>query len=171
MKTFLFFALVIGLMAVEAVTAQKRSERKAAFNSSYNYEIQIMAVGMDGTKVYKVWGYGKKVEDAILNAKRSAVAAALFKDVPGRSGVEGSPAICTDSDAAEAHTDYFDSFFDYAGAWQNYVNLTSDATPAGKDRLKMKDGYKVGVVVQLLYDNLRKDMEKAKIVKAMDSLF
>lgn len=171
MKTFLFFVFVVVLMAGEAVTAQKRSERKAAFNSSYNYEIQIMAVGMDGTKVYKVWGYGKKVEDAILNAKRSAVAAAIFKDVPGRSGVEGSPAICPESDAADVHAGYFDSFFAYGGSWQNYVNLTSDAAPSGKDRLKMKDGYKVGVIVQVLYDNLRKDLEKTKITKAMDSLF
>lgn len=169
MKAIVLMVMVL-LMTV-AVSAQKRSERKAAFNSNYNYEINIAGVGMDGTKVYKVWGYGKKVEDAILNAKRCAVAAAIFKDVPGRSGVEGSPAICPDSDAATRHAEYFDSFFAFAGTWQNYVNLTSDAAPSGKNRIKMKDGYKVGIIVQVLYDNLRKDLEKAKVAKALDNLF
>lgn len=169
MKVILF--TIVALMMVGSVAAQKRSERKAAFNSRYNYEINIAGVGMDGTKVYKVWGYGKKVQDAILNAKRSAVAAAIFKDIPGRSGVEGSPAICQESNAAEVHSDYFDAFFAFSGPWQNYVNLTNDAAPSGKDRLKVKDGYKVGIIVQVLYDNLRKDLEEAKIVKRLDSLF
>lgn len=171
MRTILLFALTVLLIMAQSADAQKRKERKTAFNSSYNYEIQIMVVGMDGTKVYKVWGYGKKVEDAVLNAKRSAVAAAIFKDIPGRSGVEGSPALCAESGSAEKHADYFDKFFDYGGAWQNYVNLTNDAAPAGKDRLKTKDGYKVGVIVQVLYDNLRKDLEAAGITKALNSGF
>ena len=171
MKKSGYILLVVLLMIGEALVAQKRKERKEAFSSNCNYEIHIMAVGMDGTKVYKVYGYGKKVEDAILNAKRSAVAAAVFKDIPGHSGVEGSPAICSDSEVATRHADYFDSFFAYGGPWQNYVNLTTDAAPSGKDRVKMKDGYKVGVVVQVLYDNLRKDLEKVGIVKTLDHLF
>lgn len=145
-----------------------RKERKITFNSVYNYEIQVLTVGMDGTKVYKVWGYGKKVDDAIINAKKSAVAAAIFKDIPGSSGVEGSPAICRKSNAAEKHADYFDSFFSAGGKYLNYVNLTNDGTPAGKDRIKMKKGYKVGIIVQVLYDNLRKDLENAGIVKPMN---
>lgn len=169
MKVILF--TIVALVMTVSVSAQKRSERKAAFNSRYNYEINIAGVGMDGTKVYKVWGYGKKVDDAILNAKRSAVAAAIFKDIPGSPGVEGSPAICQESNAAEVHADYFNAFFDFKGPWLNYVNLTNDAAPSGKNRLKVKDGYKVGIIVQVLYDNLRKDLEDAKIVKRMDSLF
>lgn len=84
MKRYGFYILMVLLLVSEVLLAQKRKERKEAFNSSYNYEISVQAVGVDGTKVYKVWGYGKKVEDAILNAKRSAVAAVIFKDIPAR---------------------------------------------------------------------------------------
>lgn len=170
MRRYVFYILMVLLLASEVLVAQKRKERKEAFNSSYNYEIFVQAVGVDGTKVYKVYGYGKKVEDAILNARRCAVAAVVFKDIPGTAGVEGTPALCTD-DAATQHAAWFDNFFAYGGAWQNYVNLATDAAPSGKNRLKMKDGYKVGVIVQVLYDQLRADLEKAGICKKMDYLF
>lgn len=170
MRRYVFYILMVLLLASEVLMAQKRKERKEAFNSSYNYEIFVQAVGVDGTKVYKVYGYGKKVEDAILNARRCAVAAVVFKDIPGTAGVEGTPALCTD-DAATQHAAWFDNFFAYGGAWQNYVNLATDAAPSGKNRLKMKDGYKVGVIVQVLYDQLRADLEKAGICKKMDYLF
>lgn len=170
MRRYVFYILMVLLLASEVLMAQKRKERKEAFNSSYNYEIFVQAVGVDGTKVYKVYGYGKKVEDAILNARRCAVAAVMFKDIPGTAGVEGTPALCTD-DAATQHAAWFDNFFAYGGAWQNYVNLATDAAPSGKNRLKMKDGYKVGIIVQVLYDKLRADLEKAGICKKMDYLF
>lgn len=168
MKTVLLFTLVLVVLAAQSVSAQKRKDKKEAFNSRYNYEIQAIAVGVDGTKVYKVWGSGKKVDAAILNAKRSAVAAAIFKDIPGRSGVEGTPAICKDSDAAQKNEAFFDRFFDWDGEWQNYVNLTDEAVPSGSDRLKVKKGYKVGIVVQILYDNLRKNLEKAGVARSLN---
>lgn len=170
MRRYVFYILIVLLLASEVLVAQKRKERKEAFNSSYNYEIFVQAVGVDGTKVYKVYGYGKKVEDAILNARRCAVAAVVFKDIPGTAGAEGTPALCTD-DAATQHAAWFDNFFAYGGAWQNYVNLATDAAPSGKNRLKMKDGYKVGIIVQVLYDKLRADLEKAGICKKLDYLF
>ena len=35
----------------------------------------------------------------------------------------------------------------------------------------MKDGYKAGVIVQVLYDKLRADLEKAGLCKKLDYLF
>lgn len=114
MKRYGFYILMVLLLVSEVLLAQKRKERKEAFNSSYNYEISVQAVGVDGTKVYKVWGYGKKVEDAILNAKRSAVAAVIFKDIPGSAGVGGYAALCTD-DAATQHAAGLIPFLTMAG--------------------------------------------------------
>lgn len=168
MKKTLLFTLMMVIITIQSVSAQKRKDKKEAFNSRYNYEIQAIAVGAGRTKVYKVWGNGKKVDAAMLNAKRSAVAAAIFIDIPGRAGVEGTPAICKDSDAEQKHSDFFDRFFDWGGEWQKYVNLTEDAAPSGPDRLKVKKGYKVGIVVQILYDNLRKDLEKAGVARSLN---
>ena len=36
---------------------------------------------------------------------------------------------------------------------------------------KIKKGYKVGLKVQILYDNLRRKMEQEGIAKRLDSLF
>ena len=74
MKTIrLVSLLLLGVMFYSNVSSQERysrKERKAHYSSNYNYEVQISGVGQDGTKVMKVWGYGKRVEDAIIEAKK-----------------------------------------------------------------------------------------------------
>ena len=40
----------------------KNKVRKLEYNSAYNYEVATVAVGVDGTKLIKVWGYGHTVE-------------------------------------------------------------------------------------------------------------
>ena len=61
----LLFALVFAFAL--PVNAQSRKERKILYNSQYNYEIEPVGVGQDGTKVFKVWGYGKDVGAAVMN--------------------------------------------------------------------------------------------------------
>ncbi len=156
---------------VVGVNAQTRKERKVLFGSSYNYEVAVMGVGQDGTKVIKVWGYAKKVDQAIVQAKKNAVAACIFRGIPGGNGAAATPAICRDSKAEENNAEYFEKFFETGSQYLKYVNLTTDATPSGQDRLKVKGGYKVGIVVQVLYDNLRRDLEADGIAKGLASGF
>ena len=63
-------------------TAQSRKERKQLFNSNTNYEIQMLGVGQDGTKVFKIWAFGKKPDEAIMQAKLLAIRACLLEDYP-----------------------------------------------------------------------------------------
>ena len=149
---------------------QSRKERKQLFNSTANYEIQMLGVGQDGTKVFKIWAFGKKPDEAIMHAKQLAVRACLFRGLPGSAETNATPAIC-EADAETAYANYFDTFFTVGGAYLNYVNITTDGIPAGQDRLKVKGGYKIGLKVQILYDNLRKAMEKEGIAKRLDSIF
>lgn len=152
--------------------SQSRQERKQLFSSTTNYEIQILGVGQDGTKVFKIWAYGKNVDEAIATAKKQAVRACLFRGLPGSEHTNASPAICDGGTADEQqHADFFREFFTTGGQYLNYVNITTDGVPSGQDRLKVKGGYKVGLKVQVLYNNLRKTMEQEGIRKKLDYLF
>lgn len=163
---------IIGVgMATYSADAQSRKERKILYNSQYNYEIEPVGVGQDGTKVFKVWGYGKEVGDAIINAKEAAIAACLFKGLPGGAGSAPTPAIITEPNAEVTYADYFGKFFEIGGKYLQYIAVTTDGEPSGQDRLKIKKGYKVAIYVQVMYDALRRQMENDKIARRLDSGF
>lgn len=150
--------------------SQSRKERKQLFDSTSNYEIEMLGVGQDGTKVFKIWAFGKKPDDAIMHAKQLAVRACLFRGLPGSAETNRTPAIC-DAGAETTYADFFESFFTVGGAYHNYVNMTTDGIPSGQDRLKVKGGYKIGLKVQVLYNSLRKAMQNEGIAKRLDSIF
>lgn len=167
---FKYILLVFFCCHVLYSSGQSRKERRQLFDSTTNYEVQILGVGQDGTKVFKIWAFGKKPDEAIMHAKQLAVRACLFRGLPGSGETNATPAIC-ETGAETAHAGFFDTFFNIGGAYLNYVNITTDGIPSGQDRLKVKGGYKIGLKVQVLYDNLRKAMEKEGIAKRMDSIF
>jgi len=168
-KASLFTALAI--LIVSPSSAQTRKERKILYNSQYNYEVEPVGVGQDGTKVFKVWGYGKEKKDAIMNAKEASVAACIFKGLPGGAGSAPTPAICSEPNAEVTHADYFENFFKVGGKYLQYIALSNDADPAGDDCIKIKKGYKVAIYVQVMYDALRKQLEADGIARKLDSGF
>jgi len=173
--TYFLFMLVAIIMAGTTSNAQSRNKvRKLEYNSSYNYEVATVAVGVDGTKLVKVWGYGKKPEDAIRNAKELAVACAIFRGFPAATNGRAAktPAITTDSNAAEKNAEFFEDFFAPGGKYLQYVNLSNDAPPSGADRIKVnKKTYKVAVTLSIAYDELRKYMEEKGVARALDAGF
>lgn len=168
-KTLLLALLTLAV--VIPVQGQRRRDRKILFSSSYNYEIEPVGVGQDGTKVFKVWGYGRRVGDAVMNAKRSAVAACIFKGLPGGAGSAPTPAICSQPNAEVTHADYFKEFFKVGGKYLQYIAVTNDGDPAGADRIRIKKGYKVAIYVQVMYDALRNQLEADGIARRLDAGF
>lgn len=164
-------AAVLALAMVLPATAQTRKERKILWNSQYNYEIEPVGVGQDGTKVFKVWGYGKDVGAAVMNAKEAAVAACIFKGLPGGAGSAPTPPICSQPNTEQIHADYFEKFFQVGGKYLQYIAVTNDADPSGEDRIKMKKGYKVAIYVQVMYDALRKQLEADGVARRLDAGF
>ena len=167
--------LLVASLVITTASAQEKyskKERRIHYSSNYNYEVEILGVGQDGTKVMKVWGYGKKVEDAIIEAKMNAVAAAIFKGIPGGQGAAATPAILRDPNAAEKHADYFENFFSPGGKYLQFLTMTTDGMPSGQDRLQIsKKNYKVAIYVQVMYDALRKQLEADGIARKLDSGF
>ncbi len=166
--------LAMVFVASTSLHSQSRNKvRKMEYNSAYNYEVATIAVGVDGTKLVKVWGYGKKPEDATHNAKELAIACAIFKGFPAASNGRAAktPPIVTDSNAPDKYADFFEKFFEPGGKYLQYVNLSSDAPPSGDDRIKMKKGYKVAVTVSVAFDELRKYLEDEGIARKLDAGF
>ena len=165
-----YILLILSCITFVYANGQNRKERKQLYNSNSNYEIEMLGVGQDGTKVFKIWAYGSDVDQAIMRAKQLAVRACLFRGLPGSQQTNEIPRIC-EPDTETKYSDYFQQFFAIGGSYLNYVNITTDGVPSGQDRLKIKKGYKVGLKVQILYDNLRRKMEQEGIAKRLDSLF
>lgn len=169
-KEFLQITAAILLMAFFSTNAfsQKRNKNVAAF---YNYEIQCMGTGMDGTQLVKVWGYGKKPNDAIEQAKKNAVHAIIFKGITtGEKGCMKKPLVTTPG-AEQQFQDYFNAFFQEGGKYLNYVNLSSDGSIDPRDRLKVGRQYKIGVIVSVNHAQLRKELEAAGIIKKLGDGF
>jgi hypothetical protein len=144
-----------------------KKEYKKLWASDVSYEVAVVGIGTDGTKLLKVWGYEKKEAEAKIEAKKNAVAACLFKGAVG-TREQIVKAIVPDPSIADSHQAYFDKFFETGGQYLQYVALTNDAT--GKDIIKMDKGYKVGIVVSVMYDKLREEMERQGVVKKLSNV-
>jgi hypothetical protein len=173
MKNIVTTSLIIILVffSITFTSAQTRKEQKILYNSQYNFEVEPVGVGQDGTKVFKVWGYGKEVPDAIMSAKSAAVAACVFKGLPGGNGCAPTPPVCSETNIEVTKADYFEQFFAVGGKYLQYVSLTNDGGPTGEDRLKMRKGYKVAIYVQVMYDALRKQLEADGVSRRLDAGF
>ncbi len=167
---FLLVSLLVGTVC-DTAQAQSRKERKVLFGSSYNYEISTVQVGQEGTKYVKVWGYGKKVDQAIVQAKKNAVAACIFRGIPGNGTAASTPAILQDPNAEELNYDYFQDFFETGHSYLRFVNMTTDGVPSGQDRLKVKGGYKVAIYCQVMYDNLKRQLEADGLARKLSTGF
>lgn len=131
--------------------------------NSKNYEVVNLGVATDGTKLIKVYATHKNKNKAIAEAKKAAIEVVIFSGIPSAGTVSGTPALCSIADE-QKNASFFEKFFEPGGQFLRYVNITSDNDP---DITKVKGGYKVGIVVQVLYDNLRKDLESAGIAKSL----
>lgn len=170
-KITLLITVALLCIATVSEAQSKNKQRKIEYNSAYNYEVATLAVGVDGTKLIQVSSYGKKSEDAIRKAKMDVIACALFKGFPPGGGGRAAktPAIITDSSAADKHADFFSQFFAIGGQYLNYVNMSNDGVPDA--RIKMKKQYKVTITVSVAFDQLRKDMEEKGIARKLDAGF
>lgn len=171
MKKHLICIMIAVLLVPSLLSAQKVKDRNQLFNNWNNYEVSTVKVGVQGTKFIKVWGFGKRVDLAIMQAKKNAVHACLFRGIPGNATAEMTPAICKDPSALSTNVDYFYDFFETNGDYISYVNLTTDGIPSGQDKREVKGGYKVAIYVQVMYDNLKTKMEADGIIKKLSSGF
>lgn len=155
-------ALVLCALLCAPIYAQKYTVR-----NSGNYEVVTLGVGADGTKTFKIYVTEKTERKAIPLAKKAAIEVCVFRGLPATSTVSATPALCSLSDE-QKHAAFFEEFFAPGGQYLRYVNVTSSENPSKE---KVKGGFKFGLEVQVLYNNLRNDLQDAGVIRSLGSGF
>lgn len=129
------------------------------------YDITGAGSGNEGMLLVKVFVYAKKnVPDEEL--KRAAVHGVVFRGCTGNNSGANQPAMASPTAEIE-HSTYCESFFAPDGQCQNYATIISGSY----ERIKTGKGYKYGAIVQVNKNSLRKDLEKAGVVRSLSSGF
>ena len=164
---FSFLSLVVSVNA--QITAKGKAKRDM---EAYRYEIECVGTGVEGTYLIKVWTYSKKPKVAIEQSKKNAIHGIIFKGFAGGGqGCTSQKALASSPAVEEQNIDFFDKFFDDHGQFNKYVSESNDGSIDANDRLKVGKEYKIGIVVSVMKDQLRKDLEAAGIIKGLDSGF
>lgn len=135
--------------------------KKITPNAFYDYEVQSMGTGAQGTSLLKSWGQGNSQKQAIEEAKKNAIRALLFKGVPNSPDMRP---LISQPGAEQQHRQYFETFFAKGGTYQRFISKVNDAVDPA-DRIHTGKQYKVGVVVAVNRSELVKELEAVGIIK------
>jgi hypothetical protein len=172
MRATIQFMIMVSacFMLFSGVTNEASAKKKK--QQVWRYEIEPVSEGVQGTYLIKVWSYSKKSNLAIEQAKKNAVHGIIFRGFAGLNGVAKKPALAgSNTSLEEEKKDFFDDFFSEGGKYMKFVNITNDGSIAAKDRLKVGKEYKLGVIVSVSVEALRKDLESAGIIKKLGAGF
>ena len=128
------------------------------------YDITGAGSGTEGTILVKVYVYAKSVKDEDL--KRAAVHGVVFRGCTGNQSGARQPAMAPATAEAD-NAAFCEAFFSTNGLCQNYATIVAGSY----DRVKTQKGYKSGAILQINKASLRKELEKAGIVKTLTSGF
>ncbi|MDY0174059.1 MAG: hypothetical protein RBR62_02580 [Bacteroidales bacterium] len=165
-RIILAVAFLVGLTATPA-TAQRKKKQKEDFTVG-NYEVQFVRTGLEGTTLFKIFSYGKNYETALENAKPDAVKAVIFKGIPGS---DSSRPMVREYDLSASQRQFFEEFFSNK-YYLNFVTISGDGSVDPQDVIRIKrNEYKVGVVVSVHKNDLRKYLEQAGLVRGLGAGF
>ena len=139
----------------------------------WRYDLECEGIAKRGSKLVKVWSYSKNPKHAISRGMKNAIHGIIFKGYAG--GGQGctslKPLVKSVETEAEFKT-FFDAFFADGGEYLKYVSAATDGSIAAGDRLKVsRREYKIGVIVNIQFDQLRKRLESEGIVRSLTSGF
>ena len=166
MKKMLLSLLVVAfcLPALAATPRQKKADKET---SQFRYEIECAGNAVQGTYLVKVWSYSKKASVAENQCRKNAVHGVIFKGYGGGQGCVSQRPMANQPGVETQFKEYFDSFFAEGGEFQKYASIMEGTT----ETVKVGTEYKVGCVVSVRKDDLRKALEAAGIIRGLNSGF
>jgi len=171
MKNILLFLLVACIPCLGF--SQKKKQKLADQDTeNWRYEIEAAEVGVQGTCLVKVWSYSKNPTIAAGQARKNAIHGVIFKGIPGKNRIPGKKPLVQDADAQNKHADFFKSFFSTNGEFMRFVSLTNNGAIGAGNVMKIgKKEYKIGILVTVQYNELRKYLEDKGIIKKLNAGF
>jgi len=129
------------------------------------YDIESAGSGVQGTYLVRVWVYSKSGKVSDEDIKRAAVHGIIFRGFNGGNGSPSQRPIAQSTTLEYEKAEYFKAFF--SSAYLQYANIVSGSY----QRVKSAKEYKVGAIVQVSKDNLRRELEQAGVVKGLSNGF
>lgn len=153
--------------------AQWKGKKAEKDTKIWRYDVECEGIAKQGAKLVKVWSYSKNPKHAISSSMRNAVHGIIFKGYAGGGqGCTPMQPLVKDVAKEAEFAEFFDAFFAEGGEYLKYVSAATDGSIAPGDRLKIsKREYKIGVVVNVMSDQLRKRLEKENIIRSLTSGF
>ena len=162
--------ILLSLLVVVLCLPACRSIRQNKANkdtNQYRYEIECAGNAVQGTYLVKVWTYSKSAAVAENQCRKNAVHGVIFKGYGGGQGCVSQRPMANNPGVEQQYKEYFDSFFATGGEFQKYASIMSGTM----ETVKVGSEYKVGVVVSVRKDDLRKALEAAGVIKSLNSGF
>ena len=99
--------------------------------------------------------------------RKNAVHGVIFKGYGGGQGCVSQRPMASSPGVETQFEEYFKSFFADGGEFQKYASIMSGTT----ETTKVGREYKVGCVVSVRKDDLRKALEAAGVIRGLSSGF
>jgi hypothetical protein len=172
-KNITFLLLAVFVFSLNINAQRKQKNKKTKDTHEWRYELDCMSTGKQGTYLVKVWSYSKKPQLAIEKAKRNAIHGVIFKGfAAGKQGCKSQKPLARKSNLESEQSSYFKTFFEDGGKYMKFVSVSNDGAIAAGDRLKVsKKLYKIGIIISVNKDELRKTLEQEGIIKGLASGF
>lgn len=150
--------LSLMILFLTAVGAVAKSDKMP------QYDITGAGSGSEGTILVKVYVYSKSVSDKDL--KRAAVHGVVFRGCTGNASGARQPAMAPPTAETDNAT-FCEAFFAPDGQCQGFATIIAGSY----DRVKTQKGYKSGAILQIDKTSLRKELEKAGVIRSLSSGF
>lgn len=165
MNRMLISILAVALcMPAMAGIRQRKADKDT---KQFRYEIECGGNAIQGTYLVKVWTYSKSKNVAENQCRKNAVHGVIFKGYGGGQGCVSQRPMANTPGVETQFEDYFKSFFADGGEFQKYASIMAGTT----ETVKVGKEYKVGVVVSVRKDDLRKALEAAGVIRGLSSGF
>lgn len=166
MKKILLLVLALAMTQLCLANKQKKAD---AETDKFRYDLEYARPSGDGMCQVKVWSYSKKSRIAAEQCRKNAVHGIIFKSYSTGDGTTASQRpLVKDPSVQQEKADFFEEFFSDGGPYRQFVSAVTDGS---QEIVKVGKQYKVGVVVTVSKDQLRKYLESQGIVRSLGSGF
>lgn len=132
------------------------------------YQIVSAGSGTTGHYLVKVYVYSKKNRPDPELLKKCAVHGVLFKGFTSQESRVSQKPLAKSAIVEQQNAEFFDLFFQDGGAYSKYADIVTTNYEVVKVAKKQ---YRIGVTLSVSEAQLRSDLEKAGILRGLNSGF
>ena len=161
-KLFILVFCLLGSIVISEIQAKKE------VTTMPEYSIRCGGSGTQGYYIVEVSAYASKTSQISQSLVcRCAVHGVLFKGFSGSNGCTSQRPLTGSPMVEHQHQEFFEPFFKDGGGYSSYASMVDGSLKTQKEG-KM---YKVTATVSVAKDQLRTDLEKAGVIKGLNSGF